>query len=212
MPSSALAFHLTPTLFPYTTLFRSGRRAGLRAGHVRGQSPGRLDGARDPERVVLPVPATARWVTPGSEAACFAFGRLGPVHEWPIHSDRKSTRLNSSHANISYAVFCSRVPPDTYTLSLHDALPIWTARRPSSRACSWPESRATRWSPRSRTGRTACSGHRAVGHARVGSCLFGIRASRTRTRVANTLRSEEHTSELQSRQYLVCRLLLSRST
>src|SRR3712207_8641837 len=26
--------------------------------------------------------------------------------QWPLHQDRKSTRLNSSHANISYAVFC----------------------------------------------------------------------------------------------------------
>src|SRR5947209_4600968 len=40
--------------------------------------------------------------------------------------DRKSTRLNSSHANISYAVFCLKHTPttDIYTLSLHDALPI----------------------------------------------------------------------------------------
>src|SRR5947207_1712848 len=41
-------------------------------------------------------------------------------------SDRKSTRLNSSHTVISYAVFCLKVPAtiDIYTLSLHDALPI----------------------------------------------------------------------------------------
>src|ERR1035437_8308050 len=40
--------------------------------------------------------------------------------------DRKSTRLNSSHANISYAVFClnDTATTDIYTLSLHDALPI----------------------------------------------------------------------------------------
>src|SRR3712207_5412316 len=40
--------------------------------------------------------------------------------------DRKSTRLNSSHANISYAVFCFKDTATTeiYTLSLHDALPI----------------------------------------------------------------------------------------
>ena len=38
----------------------------------------------------------------------------------PDQLDRKSTRLNSSHANISYAVFCLEI----YTLSLHDALPI----------------------------------------------------------------------------------------
>src|SRR5438034_1303628 len=41
-------------------------------------------------------------------------------------TDRKSTRLNSSHTVISYAVFClnSPSPPPIYTLSLHDALPI----------------------------------------------------------------------------------------
>src|SRR5204863_161760 len=41
-------------------------------------------------------------------------------------ADRKSTRLNSSHVEISYAVFCLNQPATTqiYTLSLHDALPI----------------------------------------------------------------------------------------
>src|ERR1039458_9083120 len=40
--------------------------------------------------------------------------------------DRKSTRLNSSHFSISYAVFClnARANTEIYTLSLHDALPI----------------------------------------------------------------------------------------
>src|SRR5207244_1445706 len=40
--------------------------------------------------------------------------------------DRKSTRLNSSHQIISYAVFCLKTPapPTSYILSLHDALPI----------------------------------------------------------------------------------------
>src|SRR5437660_1468632 len=40
--------------------------------------------------------------------------------------DRKSTRLNSSHVAISYAVFCLKntATPATSTLSLHDALPI----------------------------------------------------------------------------------------
>src|SRR5436309_1630762 len=42
-------------------------------------------------------------------------------------SDRKSTRLNSSHVKISYAVFCLKntTTHDNYTLSLHDALPIY---------------------------------------------------------------------------------------
>src|SRR5437762_2532833 len=43
-----------------------------------------------------------------------------------LRRDRKSTRLNSSHRCISYAVFCLKAiqTPDIYTLSLHDALPI----------------------------------------------------------------------------------------
>src|ERR1035438_6700712 len=45
--------------------------------------------------------------------------------------DRKSTRLNSSHLGISYAVFCLERAGDTeiYTFSLHDALPISSTRR-----------------------------------------------------------------------------------
>src|SRR5690606_14613344 len=45
--------------------------------------------------------------------------------------DRKSTRLNSSHVKISYAVFCLKDAATTtfYTLSLHDALPISTRSR-----------------------------------------------------------------------------------
>src|SRR5262245_34067612 len=51
--------------------------------------------------------------------------------KWPARRcsnslDRKSTRLNSSHLGISYAVFCLNepLPPQIYALSLHDALPI----------------------------------------------------------------------------------------
>src|SRR3712207_7795900 len=75
------------TLFPYTTLFRSGT-AGLLAdlgdrqrGGVRGE-----DGVAGRDLVEL-----------GEDA-------LLDLH--PLGQDRKSTRLNSSHANISYAVFC----------------------------------------------------------------------------------------------------------
>src|SRR3712207_8525467 len=70
------------TLFPYTTLFRS---APAPAG---GGVVGRGDGA-DPAGGALPRPGGAR--------------RL--AHRG-VRRDRKSTRLNSSHANISYAVFC----------------------------------------------------------------------------------------------------------
>src|SRR3712207_7788855 len=83
---------------------------------------------------------------------------------------------------------------EIYTLSLHDALPISAQRR------------ATR---RRRQG-----GHRGDRHrggASVSGLVRGLRAHGDRTAVCTeTGRSEEHTSELQSRQYLVCRLLLEK--
>src|SRR3712207_9500523 len=73
------------TLFPYTTLFRSpeDRLAGV--GHV------------DVPVVVARRAAARR----GAESDQLAAARRGGGEP-----DRKSTRLNSSHANISYAVFC----------------------------------------------------------------------------------------------------------
>src|SRR3712207_8253450 len=73
------------TLFPYTTLFRSGR-----------------DG-RDVVWSMYNHHANANrlWYEVLNDTP----GRVGPPIE-PPPEDRKSTRLNSSHANISYAVFC----------------------------------------------------------------------------------------------------------
>src|SRR3712207_8112749 len=81
------------TLFPYTTLFRSHARAIARrafgvaaiARHRRFVEAPRLILARRAQVIIEIV--RAPWIAPWSE-------------------DRKSTRLNSSHANISYAVFC----------------------------------------------------------------------------------------------------------
>src|SRR3712207_7403672 len=70
------------TLFPYTTLFRSGRGGG--------------DGGQDGELVA----AEAGHRVAGAGALQQAGRRVDQ------QLDRKSTRLNSSHANISYAVFC----------------------------------------------------------------------------------------------------------
>src|SRR3712207_8164655 len=87
------------TLFPYTTLFRS-RLSERGVGVAQpGQSPrGRAGGAgdeglADPQRVGEP-PAHRELLHQDAPKMILA-GR-----------DRKSTRLNSSHANISYAVFC----------------------------------------------------------------------------------------------------------
>src|SRR3712207_8154160 len=80
------------TLFPYTTLFRS-------PGHVRGAAP------------VLPGDGRLRRRRavrePGDDPDRAGPRRAGAAPAGPVRApDRKSTRLNSSHANISYAVFC----------------------------------------------------------------------------------------------------------
>src|SRR3712207_7558305 len=80
---------------------------------------------------------------------------------------------------------------EIYTLSLHDALPI-------CRAARRPPRRSRRPAPRA-----ACPGRRGPPRA-PGA---GRRSS---TDPSAPRRSEEHTSELQSRQYLVCRLLLEK--
>src|SRR3712207_7557401 len=76
------------TLFPYTTLFRS-RHARHTAGRDDGRHAARL-GRGDKGRAAAARPDNRP--------------RLEPVPR--LAEDRKSTRLNSSHANISYAVFC----------------------------------------------------------------------------------------------------------
>src|SRR3712207_9003540 len=80
------------TLFPYTTLFRSLVRLRLPAGAVVLAGPVALLRAR-----VRGV----RLRRPGQ--GCGLDGVHGRA---ALPGDRKSTRLNSSHANISYAVFC----------------------------------------------------------------------------------------------------------
>src|SRR3712207_8207065 len=75
------------TLFPYTTLFRS------RAHHLHDDGLHHLRQPADPIRRGNPR---------GSRL------RRDHIRERDSHEDRKSTRLNSSHANTSYAVFCSK--------------------------------------------------------------------------------------------------------
>src|SRR3712207_8240817 len=79
------------TLFPYTTLFRSGKGVVAGAGGDEGRA------GADLRKVVRAHPE-------------LALLRSERVHRAGIGDrgaeDRKSTRLNSSHANISYAVFC----------------------------------------------------------------------------------------------------------
>src|SRR2546430_2896615 len=82
------------TLFPYTTLFRSFRlveRQPVDPGRCRPDRRGLRDDVAD----------DARGGVPGA-------ARVDRVRQPADHGqlDRKSTRLNSSHSQISYAVFC----------------------------------------------------------------------------------------------------------
>src|SRR2546422_5140935 len=69
------------TLFPYTTLFRSLHSFGYEEARMAFNDASKAD----------PTCATAHW---------------GVARTWYHPIDRKSTRLNSSHGYISYAVFC----------------------------------------------------------------------------------------------------------
>src|SRR3712207_8325034 len=78
------------TLFPYTTLFRS-----VRVAHHMRPVPGLAVACQVDLRGRLPAIGRDAELPPHADAE----------EQSPIR-DRKSTRLNSSHANISYAVFC----------------------------------------------------------------------------------------------------------
>src|SRR2546427_3360883 len=79
------------TLFPYTTLFRSHVGQPRVSGHQRGD-----------------VRAAGRPARPGLSDVVSAVGQ-----------DRKSTRLNSSHSQISYAVFCLKKKNRTKAADIH---------------------------------------------------------------------------------------------
>src|SRR3712207_8011659 len=79
------------TLFPYTTLFRSGGRGPRTPGAGGGGGRGTGGGPRQ---------------HPHGGPHPDAVGAAHHVLPQAAGIDRKSTRLNSSHANISYAVFC----------------------------------------------------------------------------------------------------------
>src|SRR5258708_27271866 len=85
------------TLFPYTTLFRS--------------EPGGSDSERSPVETSGTDPQTGGLQTP----VC------GSVPDVRLTADRKSTRLNSSHQIISYAVFCLKKKKKRRTTTVHKA-------------------------------------------------------------------------------------------
>src|SRR3712207_7953951 len=87
------------TLFPYTTLFRSAphfEELGIGGPCIPGDLiPLITDLELGPTGIVLRPERRDEWLLP-----------VQPPPSTPPALDRKSTRLNSSHANISYAVFC----------------------------------------------------------------------------------------------------------
>src|SRR3712207_7806709 len=91
------------TLFPYTTLFRSGESAEDR-GDEDAAHPADQHGGED-------VAASDLRVEDG-----VADGAADQRKDLP--EDRKSTRLNSSHANISYAVFCLKKKKNTTSFNV----------------------------------------------------------------------------------------------
>src|SRR2546430_13411539 len=94
------------TLFPYTTLFRSSFRPRL-------LRPGLLQDTFDSRR--------------GTHRACGWRGR-----GLDAEADRKSTRLNSSHSQISYAVFCLKKKKkkfSTYTKESRNMLHVYRGQR-----------------------------------------------------------------------------------
>src|SRR3712207_9490818 len=94
------------TLFPYTTLFRSGddRVGGEQRGQPEGEDPGGVhqgDGQAEEEGVARRAPGADEV---GADDGLAVTGGEGVHRPKEGRRDRKSTRLNSSHANISYAV------------------------------------------------------------------------------------------------------------
>src|SRR5690606_42072898 len=92
VPSLFLMLRLRPrsSLFPYTTLFRSMTGSELIYDLVATKS----------------LYDTAYWFLATDEHGRPAIYPFPPSWVTPVRKDRKSTRLNSSHVKISYAVFC----------------------------------------------------------------------------------------------------------
>src|SRR5256886_9010713 len=90
------------TLFPYTTLFRS-ELLGERDRHLRGRRPRRDERHAHSRGLEQHLGGDA---ASGQEDAALGGDPARERLAFDLVQDRKSTRLNSSHSQISYAVFC----------------------------------------------------------------------------------------------------------
>src|SRR5688572_32323004 len=93
------------TLFPYTTLFRSKG-----AANESGQTVN-ITAVSSPTGGTVVINGTDVEFTPTANF----FGAAGFTYTVTDDGDRKSTRLNSSHSQISYAVFCLKKKKKTHT-------------------------------------------------------------------------------------------------
>src|SRR5690606_41703887 len=95
---------MSPTLFPYTTLFRSGSRHCVDVDSVREGLPQLRDVGDMGQHAQLDLAVVGR------DQKIARIGDECGADPAPLRrayrEDRKSTRLNSSHVKISYAVFC----------------------------------------------------------------------------------------------------------
>src|SRR5439155_18706376 len=106
----------------------------------------------------------------------------------------------SSSSHVSLFILYTPPPPEPYTLSLHAALPISGYHRAAAVVGHRGRSPHAIMRPRSAAAIPCYAPYRAGSSATARPCSGTVRR----------VRSEEHTSELQSRGHLVCRLLLEK--
>src|SRR2546430_7089320 len=111
------------TLFPYTTLFRSNLFGFILLGRMKDQLHRLAFGVAGEQAFQLAA------LVKGNELVGDAQDALGAAIV-----DRKSTRLNSSHSQISYAVFCLKKKKDNNRQMCLTNILQWTRRHQSSTA------------------------------------------------------------------------------
>src|SRR5277367_240340 len=173
---------------------------------------------RPPRSTLFPYTTLFRSAQLSGGTIALTLSTDGPLYSRPI--DRKSTRLNSSHITISYAVFCLKKKNQRHARdssrentcrTAHRPRPPYISLLPAARKCPTGFSfffflmirrppRSTLF-PYTTLFRSRARVWRAIGRA-LPRCPAASSAA--------PARSEEHTSELQSHHDLVCRLLLEK--